>query len=143
MDFKATITAAGKLQLEDKARFEHALSRMAGRRVVVRIMGEDRLRTLAQNAYLHGVLIPALQQAWSFERAKTGASPLSLEQAKTVFKLAFIGSIQTAWGPIPRKGTSECTTKELSKAIDEARAYSRDTWGMNIPAPNEPWETQE
>lgn len=140
MDFKATITATGELKLDDKARFKRALSRLAGRRVVVRIVGEERQRSLAQNAYLHGVLIPALQQAWSFERSKTGTLPLSLEQAKVVFKLVFIGSVQTAWGPVPRKGTSECTTKELSKAIDEARAYARETWAMNIPAPNEPWE---
>lgn len=143
MEFRATVTQSAQVQWDNAAAWRTCLMRHAGKRIVVQVLTEKRQRTLAQNAYFHGVLLPAFRDAWNAERRQRGESTLTDEQAKYVWKVAFLGSVATSYGPVPAKGTSDCTTEELSHAIDEARRYARETWDMHIPTPDEPWEAIE
>lgn len=143
MDFRATITPAGELRFQRSREWTAALERWAGRRVVVRLLGEKQQRSLAQNSYIWSVIVPAYVGGLNFDRAAQGEAPLTKEQVYQRLGLAFVPTVQTDVGPVLVKRLSQLDTAEFSKVIDEAREYARERWRMNIPAPNEPWEPVE
>lgn len=92
-------------------------------------------RSLSQNAYLHGVVIPlvfeGLREA-GFDEVKDN------EDAKTVIKNLFLkekisNGIET-FEII--KDTHKLSTKEMVKFIEEVCKWAAEYLSINIPAPN-------
>ncbi len=95
-------------------------------------------RSLPQNAYLHGVLIPEFKNALrsvAYDEVKTD------EQAKEIMKRMFLVSsvVNKETGEVLEyvKSTSELTKEEMSNLINEVIKFAAENMNYQIPFPNE------
>lgn len=93
-------------------------------------------RTLPQNAYLHGVLIPEFRKALN----NVGYDVKNDEQAKLVMKNMFLSrTIEREDGAVLEyvEDTRNLTTTEMSTLVDDVVRFSAEHLGYVIPLPNE------
>jgi hypothetical protein len=94
-------------------------------------------RTLPQNRYLHGVLIPEFKLA----ACSAGYILDSDATAKAVMKQMFLKDYIRKEGGDEAietvRDTSDLNTTELNKLYDDVISFCQDMWNYRIPYPNE------
>lgn len=136
--FRGHVTSEGRLELDEReASYRRAhLQSLVGRDVEVIVRKKREQRSLDQNAYLHAVPFPLLQEELGYE---------SIEELKYALMGACWG-----WKPdrmtgreVPVKpSTSSMTVEECSQFIDWLIKWAGtpgnlSTHGIHIPLPNE------
>lgn len=105
-----------------------------GREVLVEINKLPLKRSLAQNKYFHGVVVPYYQKMFSIEHYVTD------EQTKIELKQMFlpieIFDFSTKKIIKSHRDTSDLNTKEFTQFIESCRAFYEYEMGEEIPAPS-------
>jgi hypothetical protein len=120
----------GRIALDDKPAYETAVRRLReGDSVVIRIEPAAKQRSIKQNAFWHGTVIPAFVEHCGYEFAEM-KRVLALELIPvTVHKLD--GSTVTVPGH-----TADLSTTEFNDLIERAQRLGA-TLGIYIPDPGE------
>ena len=122
--------AQGKLHLEGRLVFEQAMSRFADGPVTVRVMAGQRQRSLQQNKYWHGVVVPLFAEhcGYDFQEAKDALAlhliPHEVIDIKT-------GEIHTVPGH-----TAQLTVPQFNELIERAQRLGAEM-NLYVPDPNE------
>ncbi len=130
--FYGTVTAAGVQLDQERAYQQFAKRKWLGKPIEVTIRAKRSKRSLDQNAYLHGVIIPMIAEEVGYERHEAD------QVREALMGLCFgthedkISGLQ-----VPNKRSSKLTTKEFTDLIDWAVRWAATTLGMVIPLPNE------
>jgi hypothetical protein len=98
----------------------------------------NKKRTLPQNSFLHGILIPEFKNALNsvgYDEVKTNG------QAKLIMKSMFLTreTVNKETGEMIKyvQDTSDLTTVELNTLIDEVIKFTAENMNYTIPFPNE------
>ena len=128
---KATSTSIhrGAIVMTDKLR--ELIQLHEGQEVLIEINKLPLKRSLLQNKYFHGVIVPKFQEVFNFEE------PTSKEGAKIKLKEKLLPIEVKIDGKIKRthRDTSDLTTKEFSEFIEHCRALYEYEMGEEIPKP--------
>ena len=130
---------AGKLHISYRDRFVEAISAMKDGRYRLRLERIYNKRTLPQNAFLHGVVIPEVRLGM----IEAGYSPAecSTESVKDFLKFRFakkeIINVQTGEVLETIENTSDMSTVRLNEFIEEIRVFAAEYLNHEIPEPNE------
>lgn len=105
-----------------------------GQEVLIQINKLPLKRSLAQNKYFHGVVIPYLNRMFSIEQYETE------EQTKIKLKEKFlpieIFDFTTKKITKSHRDTSDLNTKEFTQFIESCRDFYQYEMGEEIPAPS-------
>jgi hypothetical protein len=128
---------------DDTRRWAVLMRALAGQRVFVTIEEWKRQRTLAQNAWYWGIVVPSMatemtRQASEQDPGWNNGLPLSNEQCHVLLKRAFLGIVETPLGQTV-KDSHTLSTAEFSEFCERIIAFAASEWGMVIPTPNENW----
>ena len=88
----------------------------------------SRTRSIEQNAYWWGVIIPEIAEASGFTH----------DEAHEALKAKFLGQDDLATGLRRIGSTARLDTKQFTDLIDQVRQWALDFLNCYIPAPNEP-----
>lgn len=101
---------------------------LRGKTVEVTIMQKRNHRTLSQNAYYRGVVLPVIAEHCGY----SGKSELdSLHARFAEMFLPKVGMLQI------RKSTSDLDTREMTDFIENIRRYAAEELGVYVPSPGE------
>lgn len=130
--FSGQVEDDGRVKPEQVNETRWRLSRWKGRKVTVKVTPYRKRRSLSQNAWYWGVIVPYVQGHLNEGRT----IQLSEDQVHEVLKSAFIGQEQTplGWAPCESKGL---TTAQFSDYCEKIRAHASSEWELHIPGPNE------
>ena len=131
MNFYATISPDG-LQWSDPQAMGKYLARHKGKTVKVTFQTEHWLRTIAENAYYHGVIVKILSD-------EIGFSP---EEMHDILKTHFLTTKERMERDKRRKltrtrSTTDLTTVEFEDFCSRVRTWASQTLRIIIPLPNE------
>lgn len=129
---------SGKLRLDEdsRKRLDSELAKREGRRVFVEIHSEAQLRSLRQNAYWFGCVLPAVGECW---RAATSADlPLDVWTIHEALVPVILGKVDTPHGT-RRRSTSGLTVEEFGRLIDQTAEYLWTRYQSRVPTPGE-WD---
>ena len=123
--FQGQITD-GKLLLDNKADFTGHLQSLDGKRVEVTVEKYRRKRTVDQNSYFHGVVIPLIAK-------ETGEDP---ETVKAFLKEKFAAKLPAfkTWIPKP---THLMDTVEMTELVERSRVWASEFLNTTIPDPQQ------
>ena len=88
---------------------------------------QTRTRSIEQNAYWWGVVIPYIAEASGFTH----------DEAHEALKAKFLGQDDLATGLRKIGSTARLDTKAFTELIDQVRQWAQDFLNTHIPAPNE------
>lgn len=132
--FTAGIAEDGRLTPEAVTETKDRLARWAGKKVTVTVQPYRKIRSLSQNAWYWGVIVPMVAQQLSQGRT----FELSEEQTHYILRSAFLGLLETPLGPVPESSTG-LTTAEFSEYCEKIIAHAATEWALRIPTPDERW----
>ena len=116
----------GRLIFDDPAAFARVRGALRGRDVQVLVEPKRKPRSLAENNYYWGVVIPIISE-WS------GFTP---EETHLALKEQFLSEFDRAHGLMRMKSTADLSTVEFEKYMSNIRMWAADQ-GQFIPLPNE------
>lgn len=121
----------GKLQLKNPAKFKADLGNLKGN-VQVTVGKKERIRSLPQNAYYHGVVLKMIAD-------EIGESDLWELHEALCLRFAPVPAGNGKYGKalLVRKHTSEMTTFEFEQYVEKVRLFAVSELGIVIPIPNE------
>jgi hypothetical protein len=117
--FKNTFFAEiqdGELKIENFADWAARLCKLEGEKVMIKIEKRRKLRSLDQNSYFHGVILPILADELGY----------TAQEVKGVLKWHF---------KIPH--TSELSTVEFEDFCKRVREWASADLSIYLPSPNE------
>lgn len=106
----------GKLEIENFSDWAARIHALDGEKIMIKIEKRRKLRSLEQNSYFHGVLLPLLSD-------ELGYTP---QEMKGVLKWKF-----------EIKHTSELSTVEFEDFTRKVREWASAELGIYLPSPNE------
>lgn len=123
----------GKLYITDRPAFDAAVGDMKAGAVEVTVKHLYAKRSLSQNAYYRGVVVPliadALTDAWGEDISEEEAH----DQLKSLFN---VRTIDTENGTVSLIGsTSKLTTVEFSAYVEKCVQWAASFLSINIPDP--------
>jgi hypothetical protein len=130
---------AGTLKISYRDRFIEAIKFWDDCRIVLTVSKIYKKRSLPQNAFLHGVVIPEVRLGM----IEAGYSPAecTTEMVKDFLKFRFAKKelVNEKTGEIMEtiQPTSQMTTIELNEFIEEIRRFSAEFLNHEIPEPGE------
>lgn len=135
VEFSGEVTN-GHLPQEQRQRITTLLRRMEGKRVVVEIKPYRKRRSLPQNNYYKGVVVPMFR-----DFLNSYGNNVSNEFADRMLKLGvdFTREVKMPDGEIeiePRS-TTELSTTEFNEFVEKVIAWAALEWNFEIPLPNE------
>lgn len=140
----ATVDSSGRLVPDSPGAWAAQLHELKGKRVTVTVETEKKAKTLRQLGYWRGVVVPFFVELWSRQRRYPhGLPPYDPEQIHDLLVKHCIG-YEEEDGPLGepvRKKTRNSDTAEMTTLIDKARQLAWDEYQVNLPAPNEPWDS--
>jgi hypothetical protein len=114
----------GKIRLDSPGSFQAALARLEGKQIALRVTKHHHSRSLSQNAYYWGVVIPLLAESCGYED----------EEMHDALKWKFL---QRRDGPMATvRSTAGLTTVEFSEYTEQCRRLAAEM-GVVIPDPGE------
>lgn len=118
-------------------RLAAAVSRAGDSRLVVAIKKQKRRRSLNQNAYLWGVVYPAIVDVFREHGNSVDSEDIHSYCKEHVGKLKQIfvtpdGEILSGAG-----STAKLSTMEFESYLEKLRAWAAETLGLTIPLPKE------
>ncbi len=124
-----TVDESGKLVLRDLAGFRKSLLALRSKTVEVEVRKYTRSRTLAQNRFYHGVVIPIL----------AGHTGYSADEMHEALKLKFLLDKERNDALPTVRSTTSLTTQEFMEYIEAIRLLAAEM-GVYVPEPNEELE---
>ena len=130
---------SGKLKIAYRDRFTEAIKALPDGRYKLTLEKVYNKRSLPQNSFLHGVVIPEVRLGM----IEAGYSPAecSTESVKDFLKFRFakkeIINVQTGEVFETIEHTSEMSTARLNEFIEEIRVFAAEYLNHEIPEPNE------
>jgi len=113
----------GKLHLFDRQRFDKEIDGLGdNRRVAVATVPRDKIRTLDQNAYYHGVVLQIIGDY--------------IGETVEATKELFAWLITQRRGALPPKSTADMSIKEFSKLINEVVLFAWEWFEIYVPPAN-------
>ena len=116
----------GRLIFDDPVAFARVRGALRGRDVQVLVEPKRKPRSLAENNYYWGVVIPIISE-WS------GFTP---EETHLALKEHFLSEFDRAHGLIRMKSTADLSTVDFERYMSNIRMWAADQ-GQFIPLPNE------
>ena len=118
--------------LDDREVFVADLGRYVGKRIQLSVDVLSGRRSLNQNRFYRGVVIPLLAENF-------GYSQYEHEELHQLIADKFLGEDrETKLGRLRyRKSTADLDTKEFEEFLDEIRAWALAEYQINVPYPNE------
>lgn len=116
----------GRLIFDDPVAFARVRGALRGRDVQVLVEPKRKPRSLAENNYYWGVVIPIISE-WS------GFTP---EETHLALKENFLSEFDRAHGLMRMKSTADLSTVDFEKYMSNIRMWAADQ-GQFIPLPNE------
>jgi hypothetical protein len=120
----------GKLKIEGRVVFEQTMARFEDGPVTVRITVGKKTRSLQQNRYWHGIVVPLFAEHCGYGHAEM-KDALALELIPHEVVNLKTGEISRAPGH-----TSQLTVDQFNELIVRAQALGA-TMGIYVPDPNE------
>lgn len=131
--FSGTIGSDGKLKLEpvDRVRFDRMCSLLTGKRVELSMRKFRKKRSLAQNSWYWGLLIPILSEHLGYDADETH------EALKFKFlRVRIDEELETV------RSSASLTTEEYSRYMEDCQRLAAE-YGCDVPMPNETGVTYE
>lgn len=122
----ADVSKDGKLEFENIGAFARKLAELKGERVQVSIERRKKRRSIAENNYYWGVVIPILCE-WS---------GYSEDEMHDSLKEKFLYTFDERTGLARIGSTANLTTTEFEKLMTHIRMWASEQ-GVFIPLPNE------
>lgn len=116
----------GRLIFDDPVAFARVRGALRARDVQVLVEPKRKSRSLAENNYYWGVVIPIISE-WS------GFTP---EETHLALKEHFLSEFDRAHGLMRMKSTADLSTVDFEKYMSNIRMWAADQ-GQFIPLPNE------
>lgn len=114
----------GKICLEHPGAFKAVLARLEGKQIGLRLTKHSHTRSLSQNAYYWGVVVPLLAESCGY----------SDDEMHDALKWKFL---QRHDGPMPTvRSTAGLNTAEFSEYIEQCRRLGAEM-GLVVPDPGE------
>ncbi len=132
--YNGKVTDKG-LHIYNRAKFDEDIQLFNGKEVTVTVEKKKRNRSLDQNAYLHGVVIPMCREGLADVGYKYTLDETKLD-LKRMFAVKEKVNINT--GEIRQyiKDTSDMSTVEMMDFIAEIQQWAAEFLGVVIPNPN-------
>ena len=132
--WRGTVTAAGQLELyaleaQDRRAY---LRTLAGADVDVIVRTRRKQRSLPQNAYLHGVVIPVLADGLGYDKHEYNLLHYSL--LAECYGCVYDPRTGREW---PALTSSQLSTKQFSDYIEWIVRWAAVEHGIRVPLPNE------
>jgi len=131
------IKDTGKLHINNRVQFLKDILVFLGKDITITIEKKKRKRSLSQNAYLHGVVIPMCREGFLAVGYK-----YSIEETKTDLKRMFAvyDKVNKNTGEIREyiKDTSDMTTSEMMDFIADIQRWGAEFLSIVIPDPGQP-----
>jgi len=141
IQFTGKVEETGRLHIYNRKKFAESLSAFLCKDVVITVERKKRKRSLSQNAYLHGIVIPMAK-----EGLLDVGYRLSTQETKDLLKskFAIFEKVNEETGEILEyvKGTSDMTTTELMVLIKQIQQWASEFLGIVIPDPGEQIEIE-
>jgi hypothetical protein len=122
----ADVSKDGKLEFENIGAFARKLAELKGERVQVSIERRKKRRSIAENSYYWGVVIPILCE-WS---------GYTEDEMHDSLKEKFLYEFDERTGLARIGSTANLTTEEFEKLMRNIRMWASEQ-GIFIPLPNE------
>lgn len=138
MKFRSKILESGEHKFENSRKWiAERLKTLAPGDYIWEVKRYRKQRSLSQNAYLHGILIPCFREALNevgYDEVKTD------EQCKLIIKAMFLKRQVTnkETGEVLEyiQDTSALNTLEMATLFEEVWKFSSEHLGYVIPSPN-------
>lgn len=110
----------------DEKRWKAAKIHLNGQDVDISIQKHRKKRSLNQNSFYWGVVLPIIAEAGGF---------LTVEEAHDAMRLHFL---QKHDGPLPTvRSTTDLSTAEFEEYLSKIRILAAEMWGAYVPEPHE------
>lgn len=126
----------GKLKIHRAKEFQAVIKEFEGRKVEVTIQRKRKHRSLLQNSYYHGVVIPIVQLGLNDVGYKMDKEQVH-DYLKSQFARAEIANEQTGEIMTIQGSTARMTTCEMMDYFAEITRWAAEFLGVQIPEPNE------
>lgn len=138
MKYFGKVNNSGQLHIIHRKQFDKELELLAGKEVEVLIRKKRRYRSLPQNNYYWGVIVPMVQEAlintW-------GEKNISKEQVHEILKRECnkkeLINEETGEFLTYGKDTHDLSTTEFNEYIEKCRQWSSMWLNIDIPEPDE------
>jgi hypothetical protein len=115
----------GKIRLDSPGSFQALLARLEGRQVALRVTRHHHSRSLSQNAYYWGVVIPLLAECCGYED----------DEMHHALKHRFLRDrANEKGGLVLVKSSAALNTREFTEFIEQCRRLAAEL-GVAIPDP--------
>lgn len=115
----------GKLKLNNPKAFNKEIEKLEGKTIELTIKPKKRTRTLTQNAYYWGAVLPTISDYTGYE----------VEDLHNHFKYHFlkkkVGNLDSF------KSTTQLTKEEFTDYIEKIRRFTEQVLGFHINSPEE------
>lgn len=125
--FEATVES-GRIKPKDPARFHSYIASLNGKKIEVIIRKGKRIRSISENKYYWGVVIPIYQEFLGFIDKTSVHESLLAEYAV---------ANREPGKPLRIARSSAMTTIEFEAYMSWLRTWGLQQWGIYIPEPNE------
>ena len=133
--YNGKVTDKG-LHIYNRSAFDQDIKLFHSKEVTIKIERKKKSRSLDQNAFLHGVVIPMAREAF----LEVGYR-YSIDETKTDLKRMFAvyEKVNEQTGELREyiKATSEMTTTEMMDFIAQVQQWAAEFAGVVIPDPKE------
>lgn len=126
------VVRGGALRMSDPARWRATLSGLEGERLILMVERPSTRRSKQQNRWYWGAILPVVASYLS----KGRPFELHATQAHYLLKSAFLGVVETAMGPAPRRSRT-LSTEEFAEYCERIVAHAASEWALHIPQPGE------
>jgi len=127
--FSGIVDSKGRLTLDDPSAYARQVARLANTPVELTIKQKRAQRSIRQNAYWWGVVVPLLSEHLGYDKDE-------MHEALK-YKFLRLDAEPDANGLVRMRGTSTLNTKEFTDLIEEVVTWAGAEFGVVIPLPNE------
>lgn len=135
VEFICPVTA-GRIPVHISQNLRSALDKLNGKTAKITIQEKRKTRSLSQNAFYFGVVIPAVQHM--FFEAGQSADEQTIHEYLKRYVGNLVTTLQTPDGrrAMVTRSSTELNTVEWEIFIEQIRAWAAQ-WNAEIPFPNE------
>jgi hypothetical protein len=130
--FYGTVTTEGVKLDQERAYQQFAKRKFLGKLIEVTIRAKRSKRSLDQNAYWHGVVVPMIADETGYDRHEHDQVHYALVSLCFGTHEDRLSHLQ-----VPNARSSQLTTKQFTELIEWAVRWAAVTLGVVIPLPNE------
>ena len=127
----------GVLKVSNRKQFDQEVKTLEGMRIEGYVWKAKKRRSLSQNAYYFGVVLPACLRGFKY----LGHERLDIETLHAYFKARYIDEPEQIASPHSgevitlTKTTTNLTTTQMNDYIEAIRRFAAEFLGISIPDP--------